>query len=328
MPSGVGRGRPHEANLTGPTSSSRAQPNQYSLTSRGRELGHAILHASNFERANLTEAALTMADLSKANLSAARLMTADLGRASLSGVNLTGADLTGARLGLAIHQGTNLQGADLTGVELHATIFALVDLRACVGLEKVVHRGPSTIGLDTLRASRGRIPEVFLRGCGVPDIFLQYVASLAGKAIAFCSVFISYSSKDQELAKRLHKDLQARGVRCWFAPEDLKIGDQFSTEVDRAIRLHDKLLLLLSADSLRSAWVEHEVREALEREKEQGQPVLSPIQLDDALKETTQQWAYELRLQRHIGDFTGWKNRDAYQNAIGHLLRDLKVNDA
>jgi hypothetical protein len=57
---------------------------------------------------------------------------------------------------------------------------------------------------------------------------------LAGKTIEFYSAFISYSSKDEALAKRLYADLQAKGVRCWFAPEDLKIGDKFSTEIDRA----------------------------------------------------------------------------------------------
>ena len=38
--------------------------------------------------------------------------------------------------------------------------------------------------------------------------------------IEFYSCFISYSSKDEEFAKRLHADLQSNGVRCWFAPEE------------------------------------------------------------------------------------------------------------
>jgi len=37
-------------------------------------------------------------------------------------------------------------------------------------------------------------------------------------------VFISYSSKDQAFAERLHADLQNKGVRCWFAPHDLPIS--------------------------------------------------------------------------------------------------------
>jgi hypothetical protein len=36
-------------------------------------------------------------------------------------------------------------------------------------------------------------------------------------------------------------------------------------------------------------------------------------------------WAASLRRQRHIGDFTSWKNHDAYQQSFDRLLRDLKV---
>jgi hypothetical protein len=32
-----------------------------------------------------------------------------------------------------------------------------------------------------------------------------------------------------------------------------------------------------------------------------------------------------LRGQRHVGDFTCWKEHDAYGKALERLLRDLKV---
>ena len=41
--------------------------------------------------------------------------------------------------------------------------------------------------------------------------------------------------------------------------------------------------------------------------------------------ETKETWARLLRGQRHIGDFTRWKEHDAYQKALERLLRDLKV---
>ena len=94
-------------------------------------------------------------------------------------------------------------------------------------LETVQHYGPSTIGLDTIYKFKGSITEVFLRGAGVPENFIVYMRSLVGKPIDFYSCFISYSSQDDDFAQRLHADLQHQGVRCWFAPEDLKIGDKF-----------------------------------------------------------------------------------------------------
>ena len=40
---------------------------------------------------------------------------------------------------------------------------------------------------------------------------------------------------------------------------------------------------------------------------------------------TRQAWAADIRKQRHIGDFTCWKDHDAYQKAFARLLRDLKA---
>ncbi|HZP00539.1 MAG TPA: toll/interleukin-1 receptor domain-containing protein [Terriglobia bacterium] len=53
-------------------------------------------------------------------------------------------------------------------------------------------------------------------------------------------------SLDEDFAKRLHADLQQSNVRCWFAPEDLKIGDKFRKRIDESIRIYDKLMVILS----------------------------------------------------------------------------------
>ena len=166
-----------------------------------------------------------------------------------------------------------------------------------------------------------------MRGCGVPDAMIAYIGSLVGKAIEYYSCFISYSSKDQECAERLHADLQAKGVRCWFAPEDLKIGDKFRTRIDEAIRYYDKLLLVLSEHSVNSKWVEKEVETAFDKETP-DHTVLFPIRLDDAVMKTDRAWAADIRRTRHIGDFCCWKDHDAYQKAFERLLRDLKAESA
>jgi hypothetical protein len=93
--------------------------------------------------------------------------------------------------------------------------------------------------------SQGDIPEIFLRGADVSDTIITYVSSLVGKPIEYYSCFISYSSKDQEFVERLYVDLQSKGVRCWFAPEDLEIGDKIRPRIEESIKLHDKLLLVL-----------------------------------------------------------------------------------
>jgi hypothetical protein len=59
---------------------------------------------------------------------------------------------------------------------------------------------------------------------GLPDNVIDYLPSLLNTAIQLYSCFISYSSKDEAFAERVHADLQDNGVRCWFAPHDMPIG--------------------------------------------------------------------------------------------------------
>lgn len=109
---------------------------------------------------------------------------------------------------------------------------------------------------------------------------------LVTNPIQYYSCLISYSSKDGEFVERLHGDLQSKYVRCWFSPENLKIGDEFPVEIDEAVRLSDKLLLVLSENSIESPWVEEEVEAAFEKERQQKRTVLFPIRLDDAIMTT------------------------------------------
>ena len=128
---------------------------------------------------------------------------------------------------------------------------------------------------------------------------------------------------DQAFAERLYADLQNKGVRCWYAPEDMKIGDEFRSRIDASIHLHDRLLLILSAHSLKSRWVQKEVETAFEKEEKDNRLVLFPIRLDDTVMQMDVGWAADIRRQRHIGNFTQWKEHDAYQQAFARLLRDL-----
>jgi hypothetical protein len=203
-----------------------------------------------------------------------------------------------------------------------------MDLRGVQGLSSVIHENPSIIGLDTIEQSQGQIPEVFLRGCGVSDSLINYIPSLTTQSIQYYSLFISYSSHDEALAKRLHADLQAAGIRCWYAPEDLKIGESILGGIDQGIHLHDKLLLLLSESSVQSAWVETEVQMALARERSERRRVLFPVRIDDAVLTNGAAWATLIRADHHIGDFRQWHDYPTYRVVFERLLRDLRAEGA
>lgn len=276
------------------------------------------LYGINFFTTDLRDANLSGCDLRGANLSGSILIWAEL----------SDADLRGADLYIANMNGAKLRGADLEFASMGMTILVNVDFRGVRGLEKVRHYNQSHVGIDTIYRSEGDIPEAFLRGCGVPDDFISQVRALtaAVQPTQFYSCFISYSSKDQEFAERLHTDLQAKGVRVWFAPHDLPIGARIRPAIDESIRLHDKLLLVLSETSVSSKWVEQEVETALAKESEQeGRTVLFPIRIDDAVLGSSAGWPALLKNTRNVGDFIDWKDHVSYRKAFDRLLRDLKA---
>jgi len=279
------------------------------------DLHGAILNGVNFHRANLEGA-----NLHKAVLSAARLSLAEFDSADLSQANLSHADLSGAHF-----KRTNLEGTNFGYVSLGDTEFAHVDLSAAKGLGAARHNGPSTIGLDTIHRSKGAIPENFLRGIGVPEVFLTFLRSQGDAPFDYFTCFISYSSEDEVFVKRLHDDLQRRGVRCWYAPEVLKPGENFRSRIDDAIRQYDKLLLVLSKHSIASGWVEYEVGTALQKEHHGKHSVLFPIRLDSASMNYATGWAASIQSKRHIGNFEHWKQQDIYRKALNRLLLDLQV---
>jgi TIR domain/Pentapeptide repeats (8 copies) len=291
---------------------------------RGANLKWANLFWADLRGANLQRAELNGTDLS-GDLSGADLSGADLTKADLGGAKLSGADLSGTKLHKANLTAAILDGANLAGATLFGTIFggpsSLIKVQ---GLDQCHHGGPSIVDFLILQRS-GPLPVSFLRGVGLPDTLIDYLPSLLNIPIQFYSCFISYSSKDQAFAERLHADLQNKSVRCWFAPNDMPIGAKIIDAIDEAIRLRDKVLLILSERAIASDWVEGEVTRALDEERTRKQVVLFPVRLDDAVMQTSKAWARLLRGQRNIGDFTGWKERDSYQRSLDRLMRDLRV---
>ena len=286
---------------------------------------------------------LRNASLDAAHLAGANLVGASLVDASLDRANLDDARLEGARLDRARLVSTRLDGASFYRASLDQTIFANVDLSKVMGLYQCEHLGPSIIDHCTLARS-GPLPLVFLRGCGLSDYDIEvaklYQTDLSDEqlatitdrihelrgtnAIDYQSCFISYALTDESSAQALYAALQDAGVRCWCSPENLKIGDRLQPHIDGTLHSHRKLLLILSATSIDSTWIEQEAEAALAREREEESDVLFPIRLDEAVMDSASGWAAQIRDTRHIGDFTQWQNEESFQVAFQRLLRDLR----
>jgi uncharacterized protein YjbI with pentapeptide repeats len=286
-------------------------------------LNDANLSGANLSTANLSRANLTKANFSQANLSHVKLRWAYLSEANFSGADLHKANLMQARFYFTIFLQSQLSEASFQDAHLNNTIFSNTNLSKTKFLESCIFYDKCFIDYHTLSKS-GNLPVNFLRGCGLSETYIEYIPALFSKAIQFYSCFISYSSKDEEIAKKIHADLQDKGIRCWFAPEDLKIGDKFRSTIHEAIKVYDKLLLIISENSINSHWVEDEVEKAFEKERKQNRTVLFPITVDQNIFNIDVGWADSIKNTRHIGDFTNWKNHDSYKKAFDRLVRDLK----
>jgi uncharacterized protein YjbI with pentapeptide repeats len=295
---------------------------------RGANLLLAKLRGVNLRGASLSDAKLSMTDLREADLSNADLTAVNLFKGHLVGANLTGANLKGAKL-----SETDLREANLSGALLVATVFGNLNLAETKGLDKCVHRGPSILDYQTL-AKSGRLPLPFLQGCGLPDIFIEYLPSLLSHGVDFYSCFISYSHEDKRFARELHDALQRKGIRCWLDEKQLRGGDDILDQVDSGIRLWDKVLLCCSKNSLNSGWVETELDKALEKEqtlrKERGEKVLAliPLNLDGYLFNGWQSGRASIVKQRLAIDFNGWEESHTKCEAkIEEVIRALRSGE-
>jgi hypothetical protein len=71
-------------------------------------------------------------------------------------------------------------------------------------------------------------------------------------------VFLSYSSRDEDLVKRIDSRLRAQGLRVWFAPSSIRGGDQFPQEIEEGLRKSQTVVVVISPSSVKSFWVRRE----------------------------------------------------------------------
>jgi len=296
---------------------------------RNADLREASLQGTNFRDATLANTNLYFADLSGArligtNLFQADLSAADIGNAIIIHANLSFVKLQSASLVFATIRDCDLTRADFTNCALGGTVIAECDLTRAEHLEDISHISPCPLSLDTIYKSGGKIPESFLRGCGVPETFIIYAKSLVDNPIEYYSCFISFTEKDDAFSERLYNDMQTKGVRCWRWKEDAKWGGVLRQEIDEAVRYYDKLVVICSKDSLNAPAVIEEIKRALNKEDSQKKNVLFPIMIDDYLLD---EWDHYLKVRitdKIVGNFCDWNgNPEKYRKSVERLVKDL-----
>ena len=156
---------------------------------------------------------------------------------------------------------------------------------------------------------------------------------MVGRPFEFYSCFISYNHTDRSFTRRLHDQLQGRGIRCWLDEHQILPGDDIYEQIDRGIRFWDKVLLCSSQASLTSWWVDNEINKAFEKErrlmKERDTKVLAliPLNLDRFLFQWTSGKAEEVK-SRMAADFTSWeRSNTTFEVQFKRVMRTLRADE-
>ena len=295
---------------------------------------------------DLSDKAIIARDLSGVILTNSFLCRTNLRRTTLDGTNLTNTSLCGANLYRVSFNRAKVNSTDLTGAKSKCTIYTCIDLCGFKGIDKMEHQAPSSVGVDTLKLTRSSLQKrygssshkqieirdqigIFLRQCGIEEDFLKVFWYTRQKYVAkYHTVFMSYSFRDRVFADKLYYSLQKSNVRCWYAPVDLKVGDIIDNEIFDAIRSCDKLIIICSKSSLKSPWVEREIKTALRKEElaerdDEQLNILVPVLLDEAIFEWKSLYREDI-LKRLYCDFSGWENDEEFNGRLQELLRALR----
>ncbi len=89
-------------------------------------------------------------------------------------------------------------------------------------------------------------------------------------------IFISYSTKDTEVAEAAREALEAQDWRCWIAPRDISPGQDWSAAIIDALDACRVFVLIFSSHSNQSEQVKREIENAVS----QRLPIL-PLRIED-----------------------------------------------
>jgi TIR domain len=131
-------------------------------------------------------------------------------------------------------------------------------------------------------------------------------------------VFLCYSRIDKEITQLIDASLLAAGVPTFRDEKDILVGDSFPERLYESLERASHLLYIISANSVKSNWVQEELSVAKVKQKEGDGFKILPVLVDET----------ELpRAVRHIqyADMREWQDRDKYRRSFLAILRSLGI---
>ncbi len=94
-------------------------------------------------------------------------------------------------------------------------------------------------------------------------------------------VFISHSSHDKAVARRLVGDLRSLGHEPWLDEYAIQVGDSIPDKIEEGLQNADFVAVLLSPAAVQSGWVDREWKGKYWAEVSAGRVMVLPVLLED-----------------------------------------------
>ena len=114
-------------------------------------------------------------------------------------------------------------------------------------------------------------------------------------------IFISYSSKDQKVARTICTALENRGLACWISSRNVKPGDNYQEQIVKAIHAAKIMVLVFTANANNSNEIKKELALA-----SQNNLIVIPVRIEDVTP--SEAFAYEFATRQWIDLFNDWEN--------------------
>ena len=134
-------------------------------------------------------------------------------------------------------------------------------------------------------------------------------------------IFITYSSKDQKVARTICTALENRGLACWISSRNVRPGQNFQEQIVRAIRGARIMVLVFTANANNSNEIKKELALA-----SQNNLVVIPVRIEDVTP--NEAFAYEFATRQWIDLFEDWeKSISELVELIAAILDDPPAAD-
>jgi TIR domain len=119
---------------------------------------------------------------------------------------------------------------------------------------------------------------------GVIGAAMVFVVSRVKRAMSAPAVFISYSSDQAGLAKRIAEKLEELPVRVLYDQHELQVGDSIGVRLAELVDESDYLVFIVSEGGMKSHWVRKELELALAKNKRLLPVLAEKVELPDELR--------------------------------------------